>query len=147
MKVEHVVDGWVVCLTYLYFKLKEVIEDPDSSFKYIGDLILHDPTLSARILRISNSLLFNPESEVETIEYAWELPERLIETVACHHDPIQAKTILEMHLSFILADVISLEIDLQGTGGGFSPPIDGKTVQSVGLTLRDVSAVKKELKD
>lgn len=70
MKVEDVVDNWVASPPYLYFKLKEVIEDPDSSFKDIGEVILHDPALSARILRISNSPLFNPESEVETIEHA-----------------------------------------------------------------------------
>ena len=42
MKVEDVVDDWVASPLYLYFKLKEEIEDP--------------------------------ESEVETIEHAWELP-------------------------------------------------------------------------
>jgi hypothetical protein len=31
------------------------------------------------------------ESEVEIIEHAWKLPGRLIEVVAYHYDPIQAK--------------------------------------------------------
>lgn len=70
MKIEDVVDDWVASPPDLYFKLKEVIEDPESSFKDIGGVILHDPALCARILKISNSPLFNPESEVETIEHA-----------------------------------------------------------------------------
>ncbi|MZG53314.1 MAG: HDOD domain-containing protein [Nitrospinae bacterium] len=70
MKVEDIVDDWVASPPDLYFKLKKVIENPESSFKDIGEVILHDPALSARILKISNSPLFNPESQVETIEHA-----------------------------------------------------------------------------
>jgi hypothetical protein len=42
-----------------------------------------------------------------------------------------------------LVDVILHEIDLQVTGEGFPPPIYEKIVQSVGLTSRDVSTVKR----
>jgi putative nucleotidyltransferase with HDIG domain len=266
MKVEDVVDDWVASPPYLYFKLKEVIEDPESSFKDIGEVILHDPALSARILKISNSPLFNPESEVETIEHAltfigmnqleelvlgtavmesfkgipvdvidinsfwkhsiacaltarlivehlresdaerfyllgilhdigslviykkvpkaakealrlsedsskflyqvetqvhgfnhaeagaalfhaWKLPARLIEVVAFHHEPLKAKNYSRDASIIYLADIISHELDLQGTGEGFSPPIDEEILQSFGLTLLDVSTIKKQLKD
>jgi HD-like signal output (HDOD) protein len=147
MQVEDVVDDWVVSPPYLYFRLKEVIENPDSSFKDIGDMILHEPALYARILKISNSSLFNPESEVKTIEHAWKLPERLLEVSACHHDPIQAKNYSRDVSIIHLAYVILHEIDLQRTGAGFSPPIYETIVQSVGLTSRNVSAIKKELKE
>ena len=265
MKVEDVVDDWVASPPNLYFKLKKVTEDPDSSFKDIGEVILHDPALSARILKISNSPLFNPESEVETIEHAltfigmnqleelvlgtavmesfkgipvdvidinsfwkhsiacaltarlivehlresdaerfyllgilhdigslviykkapkaakealqlsedsskflfqvetqvhgfnhaeagaalfhaWKLPARLIEVVACHHEPTKAKSYSRDASIIHLADIISHELDLQGTGEGFSPPIDEKILKSVGLTSRDVSTIKRQLK-
>jgi HD-like signal output (HDOD) protein len=116
MRLEDVFDDWVASPSYLYFKLKELIEDPASSFKYIRNVILDDPALSARILRISYSRLFNPESEVETIEHAWKLPERLIEGVSCHHDPIQAKNYSRDASIIHLVDIILHEIDLQGTG-------------------------------
>ncbi|MBT5469775.1 MAG: HDOD domain-containing protein [Nitrospina sp.] len=266
MKVEDVVDDWVASPPYLYFKLKEVVEDPESSFKDIGAVILHDPALCARILKISNSPLFNPESQVETIEHAltfigmnqleelvlgtavmegfkgipvdvidinsfwkhsiacaltarliaeqvheqgidrfyllgilhdigslviykkapkaakealqlseenskslyevetqvhgfnhaeagaalfqaWKLPERLVEVVACHHAPMQAKNYSRDASIIHLADVISHELDLQGTGEGFSSPIDEKILQDVGLTPKDVSYIKEQLKE
>jgi 5-bromo-4-chloroindolyl phosphate hydrolysis protein len=46
-----------------------------------------------------------------------------------------------------LADVISHELDLQGTGEGFSSPIDEKILQDVGLTPKDVSYIKEQLKE
>jgi hypothetical protein len=79
----------------------------------------------------------DPASELETIEHAWKLPGRLIEVVAYHHDPIQVKN-YSRDTSII---------NLQEKGEGFSPPIDEKIVQSIGLNSRDVSAVKKEIKD
>lgn len=67
--------------------------------------------------------------------------------VAFHHYPTQAKSYSRDASIIHLADVIFHEIDLQGTGEGFSPPIDEKILQSVGLTSRDVSSVKSQLKD
>ncbi len=266
MKVEDVVDDWVASPPDLYFKLKEVIEDPESSFKDIGGVILHDPALCARILKISNSPLFNPESEVESIEHAltfigmnqleelvlgtavmegfkgipvdvidinsfwkhsiacaltarliaehiheadkerfyllgilhdigslviykkapkaakealqlseenskylyqietqvhgfnhaeagaalfhaWNLPERLIEVVACHHAPMQAKTFSKDASIIHLADIISHELDFKGTGEGYSPPMDTNIMKDVGLTPKDVSHLKEQLND
>ena len=264
MKIEDVVDDWVASPPDIYFKLKDVVEDPESSFKDIGAVILHDPALCARILKISNSPLFNPESEVETIEHAltfigmnqleelvlgttvlesfrgipvdvidinsfwkhsiacaltarliaehihesdherfyllgilhdigslvilkkapkaakealrlseessrslfqvetevhgfnhseagaalfhaWKLPERLVEVVACHHSPKQSKNFSRDATIIHLADLISHELDLQGTGEGFAPPIDDALLQNVGLTPKDVSKIKKQL--
>ena len=52
MKLEDIVDDWAAMPPNLYFRLKKVIENPRSSFKAIGEVILHDPALSARILKV-----------------------------------------------------------------------------------------------
>mgnify|MGYP002630152429 CR=1 FL=1 len=266
MKIEDVVDDWVASPPNLYFKLKEVIDDPESSFSDIGGVILHDPSLSARILKISNSALFNPESEVETIEHAltfigmnqleelvlgtavmesfkgipvdvidmktfwkhsiacaltarliaeqirepevdrfyllgilhdigslviykkipkaakkalqlsqddsrclyqvetevhgfnhaevgaalfqaWNLPERLVEVVSFHHTPMQSNNYSKDASIIHLADVISHDLNLEGTGEGFFPALDKNILQMLHLSTGDLTFIKSELKD
>ena len=70
MKLEDIVDDWAAMPPDLYFKLKKVIDNPRSSFKAIGEVILHDPALSARILKVANSPFFNPGFKIESIDRA-----------------------------------------------------------------------------
>ena len=70
MKIDEIVDDWAAMPPDLYFKLKKVIENPRSSFKAIAEVILHDPALSARILKVANSPFFNPGFKVESIDRA-----------------------------------------------------------------------------
>ena len=55
---------------HVYVKLKEALEDPRSSFKEFSAIIGHDPSLSARLLKIVNSAFYGMEQEVETITHA-----------------------------------------------------------------------------
>ena len=70
MNLDEIVDDWAAMPPNHYFKLKKVIENPRSSFKAIGEVILLDPALSARILKVANSPFFNPGFKVESIERA-----------------------------------------------------------------------------
>ena len=70
MKIEEIIDDWAAMPPDYYFKLKKVIENPRSSFKAIAEVILHDPALSARILKVANSPFFNPGFKVESIDRA-----------------------------------------------------------------------------
>ena len=70
MKIEDIVDDWAAMPPDLYFKLQKVIDNPRSSFKAIAEVILHDPALSARILKVANSPFFNPGFKVESIDRA-----------------------------------------------------------------------------
>ncbi|MBI5427808.1 MAG: HDOD domain-containing protein, partial [Nitrospinae bacterium] len=64
------VEDWVSSLPTVYFKLKEAIDDPESSFKDLADIINFDPGLTARLLRIVNSPFYGFSSKVETISHA-----------------------------------------------------------------------------
>ena len=70
MKIEEIVDDWAAMPPDHYFRLQKVIDNPRSSFKAIAEVILHDPALSARILKVANSPFFNPGFKVESIDRA-----------------------------------------------------------------------------
>lgn len=127
----------------------------------IGSLVIYKkvPKAAKEALQLSeesSKSLFQIETQVHgfnhaeagaALFHAWKLPERLIEVVACHHDPVQAKSYSRDASIIHLADVISHEIDLEGTGEGFTPPLDEKILESVGLTAIDVSVINSQLKD
>ncbi len=51
-------------------KIIEVLDDNSSSARDLEELILHDPSLSARILKLANSAFYCFRSEVKTISHA-----------------------------------------------------------------------------
>ena len=68
---------------HVYIKLKETLDDPRSSFNEFSEIISHDPSLAARLLKIVNSSFYSLESEVETISHALSIvgTEQLTELV------------------------------------------------------------------
>jgi putative nucleotidyltransferase with HDIG domain len=51
-------------------KIIQVLDDSTSSARDLEELILHDPSLSARILKLANSAFYSFRSEVKTISHA-----------------------------------------------------------------------------
>jgi HD-like signal output (HDOD) protein len=51
-------------------RIIQVLDDDHSSAQEMEELILHDPSLSARILKLANSALYSFRSEVKTISHA-----------------------------------------------------------------------------
>jgi len=51
-------------------KIIQTLDDASSSAKELEELILHDPALSARILRLANSAFYSFRTEVKTISHA-----------------------------------------------------------------------------
>jgi len=54
----------------VYFKLKEVIDNPYGTFDQITEIIMSDPGLAARLLKIANSSFYGLSAKVETINHA-----------------------------------------------------------------------------
>ena len=52
------------------YKLKTKLNDPNVNIEEIEELLLHDPSLSADALKISNSALYAPRTPIETIKDA-----------------------------------------------------------------------------
>ncbi len=57
-------------LPTIFYQINTAVEDPESSFVEIGEIISGDPSLSARLLRIVNSSFFGFPNKIETITHA-----------------------------------------------------------------------------
>ena len=53
-----------------FYKLREVVTDPDSDFDDIAEIIGVDPSLTPRLLKIVNSAFYGFRGEIETISHA-----------------------------------------------------------------------------
>ncbi len=62
--------GTVPSLPLIYEEITNTINDPNSSTNSIGDVISKDSGLTARLLRIANSALYNFPSTIDTISQA-----------------------------------------------------------------------------
>ena len=51
-------------------KIIQTLDEDKSSASELEELILHDPALSARILRLANSAFYSFRTEVKTISHA-----------------------------------------------------------------------------
>ncbi|PIP72157.1 MAG: phosphohydrolase [Nitrospinae bacterium CG22_combo_CG10-13_8_21_14_all_47_10] len=70
LDIEKAIKDWVGSPPNVYVKLKQTLEDPRSSFKEFAAIIGHDPSLSARLLKVVNSAFYGLENKVETITHA-----------------------------------------------------------------------------
>ncbi len=64
---------------------------------------------------------------------AWDLPERLIEAVSCHHAPAKAIKHVEETAVVNLADAIAYSLNLGSSGERFIPPMEPKSWECIGL--------------
>jgi putative nucleotidyltransferase with HDIG domain len=53
-----------------FYKLREVVTDPDCDFDDIAEIISVDPSLTLRLLKIVNSAFYGFRGEIETISHA-----------------------------------------------------------------------------
>lgn len=57
-------------LPEVYLRLKQVLDDPESSLSKVAEVIVHDPALTARLLRMVNSAYFGFGQKIETVSHA-----------------------------------------------------------------------------
>lgn len=99
-------------LPSIFYQLNEAVEDPDTSFAEIGQIISGDPGLSARLLKIVNSAYFGFSSKIETITHAvtvvgmMQLRDLVLATVIIGQFKGISKTDIEMK-SFWLHSIAS----------------------------------------
>ncbi len=69
---EELVSGVVnlISLPEIFIRVSQVLEDPNHNAKQLGDIISHDPALTARILRIVNSAYYSLAVKIELVSRA-----------------------------------------------------------------------------
>ncbi len=63
----------------------------------------------------------------------WNLPERLVESISCHHAPGKAKNYPEEAAVVNLADAIAYSLKMGGSGEFFTPPLETESWETIGL--------------
>lgn len=56
-----------------YHRIRELLDDPDSSVHQVADAVASDPGITARVLRVVNSVLYGFPGQVETVSRAVNL--------------------------------------------------------------------------
>ena len=69
---EDLVKGVIklVSLPEIFIRVNQVMSDPNHDAKQLGDVISHDPSLTARILRIVNSAFYSLRVKIELVSRA-----------------------------------------------------------------------------
>lgn len=60
----------VFTLPEIYFRVRDVVDDPDSTMDDLANVLKLDPAISARLLRIVNSPLYGFPKQIDTISRA-----------------------------------------------------------------------------
>ena len=60
----------VFTLPEIYFRVRDVVDDPDSTMENLANVLKLDPAISARLLRIVNSPLYGFPKQIDTITRA-----------------------------------------------------------------------------
>ncbi len=60
----------LVSLPEAVMRASELLDDPDASIEEIGEVISHDPALSAQLLKMVNSAFYNFPKQIDTISRA-----------------------------------------------------------------------------
>jgi len=63
----------VVTLPEIYFRVRDVVDDPDSTVDDLVNALKLDPAISARLLRIVNSPIYGFPKQIDTITHAVNL--------------------------------------------------------------------------
>ncbi len=70
IKINDLVGSWAASPPILYYQLREKLDDPNSSFEDLADIVKTDPALSARLLKIVNSAFYGFAEKVDTLSHA-----------------------------------------------------------------------------
>ena len=64
------IEANLISLPDIYWQLKEILDTHDYSMQDVAQLIVYDPGLTARMLRIVNSTYFGFAAKIETVNHA-----------------------------------------------------------------------------
>ena len=73
MKIADVIEGKIFSPPEVFLKLRDTMGDPQHTFSDLENILEADPVLTARLLKIANSVFYGFETKVESIKHALEI--------------------------------------------------------------------------
>ena len=70
INIDDLVVPWAASPPILYYQLREKLDDPNTSFEDLADIIKTDTAMSARLLKIVNSAFYGFDGKVDTLTHA-----------------------------------------------------------------------------
>ena len=70
IKITDLVVPWAASPPILYYQLREKLDNPDTTFDDLAAVIMTDPAMSARLLKIVNSAFYGLGEKVDTLTHA-----------------------------------------------------------------------------
>ena len=125
----------------------------------IGSLVLYKevPSTARECLAQSNykgEHLFQTESDMLGFNHAdvgrellkkWNLPDRIVEAVGFHHNPMEAKWYPRFATIVHIADILVYEMKIGNSGEAFVPPLAVQILDHLGLDKNQLEEIKLEI--
>ena len=70
IEIADLVEPWAASPPILYYRLREKLDDPDTTFDDLSAVIMTDTAMSARLLKIVNSAFYGFDDKVDTLTHA-----------------------------------------------------------------------------
>ena len=70
IEITDLVEPWAASPPILYYRLREKLDDPDTTFDDLSAVIMTDTAMSARLLKIVNSAFYGFDDKVDTLTHA-----------------------------------------------------------------------------
>ncbi len=107
---------------------------------------------------ISSKKVIFYEAEKQVLEFthediggwlaeSWNLPDRLIEPVACHHQPLRAQKAKTPTAVVHLANFLTRAMGFGSGGDPWLPPLNKKAFDRLGFSMKDMESIIAEIGD
>ena len=127
----------------------------------IGSLVLYKevPSTARECIAQSNykgEHLFQTESDMLGFNHAdlgkellkkWNLPDRIVEAVGYHHNPLKAKWYPRFATIVHAADIMVYEMKIGNSGEAFVPPLAAQILDHIGLDKNQMEEIKLTIQD
>ena len=127
----------------------------------IGSLVLYKevPSTARECITQSNykgEHLYKTESDILGFNHAdigkkllkeWNLPERIVEAVGYHHNPLEAKWYPRFATIVHIADILVYEMKIGNSGEAFVPPLAVQIIDHLGLNKNQLKEIALEIQD
>ena len=70
INIDDLVMPWAVSPPILYYQLREKLDNPNTTFEDLSTIIMTDPALTARLLKIVNSAFYGFRDKVDSLTHA-----------------------------------------------------------------------------